>query len=104
MQNTLLAYNGASQYPDCGGGTIISIGYNLISDSADCVFVPVTSDLINEDPKLDLLVNTPGVPAYYPLRVGSPAIDAGNPAVPGSAGACACNRSARRRPACWRSL
>ena len=77
MQNTILAGNTISDSgPDCSG-TIGSTGYNLIGDVTNCDFSTTTGDLTNIDATLGSLI---GSPAYHPLLVGSPAIDAGNPA------------------------
>lgn len=77
MQNTILAGNTVSVVgPDCSG-TIGSTGYNLVGDVTDCDFSTTTGDLTNIDATLGSLI---GSPAYHPLFVGSPAIDAGNPA------------------------
>ncbi len=77
MQNTILAGNTVSfAGPDCSG-TIGSTGYNLVGDVTDCDFSTTTGDLTNIDATLGSLI---GSPAYHPLLVGSPAIDAGNPA------------------------
>jgi hypothetical protein len=75
LQNSILAGNTAGDGPDCQG-TIGSFGYNLFGDTTDCALTPGTGDLTNVDPRLGLLIGTPG---YHPLLVGSPAIDAGNP-------------------------
>jgi hypothetical protein len=77
LQNTILAGNTASGAgPDCSG-EIGSLGYNLVGDTSGCGFAPGPGDLLDVDPRLFLPV---GLPGYYPLRPGSPAIDAGNPA------------------------
>ena len=77
LQNTILAGNTTSSIgPDCTG-TIGSSGYNLVGDTTDCSFTPTTGDLGDIDAKLFSLF---GLPGYHPLRPGSPAIDAGNPA------------------------
>jgi hypothetical protein len=76
LQNTVLAGNTADSGPDCIG-SIDSSGYNLIGNTSGCSFTPATGDLLDVDPRLFVLV---GLPGYHPLRPGSPAIDAGNPA------------------------
>jgi uncharacterized repeat protein (TIGR01451 family) len=76
LQNTIVAGNTAGSAPDCSG-TIGSAGYNLIGNTSGCTFAPASGDLINIDPKLELLEGSPG---YHPLLTGSPAINAGNPA------------------------
>jgi hypothetical protein len=79
LQNSIVAGNTSKsswEGPDCFGG-VGSSGYNLIGDTSDCIFTPTAGDLTNIDPKLGLLVGSPG---YHHLLQGSPAIDAGNPA------------------------
>jgi len=78
LQNSILAGNN----PDCAGN-ISSAGYNLIGNTTGCNFTPAASDLVNITAGLGELI---GSPAYVPLLAGSPAIDAGNPATPGSGG------------------
>ena len=72
--------------PDCSAaeGGIVSYGYNLIGDSSGCNWSAATDDQVGTagspvDPLLDPVVDTAATPAFYPLQVGSPAIDAGNP-------------------------
>ncbi len=76
MQNSLLADNLLGLDPgspsDCHG-TVNSAGYNLISNTMDCNFVPSTGDLLNIHPGGIRFNNT------YALFSSSPAIDAGNP-------------------------
>lgn len=76
LQNSIIAGNIHGGNSDCAG-TIDSLGYNLIGDTAGCSFTPTTGDLTNIDPKLDPLEGSPG---YHPLLIGSPAIHGGNPA------------------------
>jgi len=87
LKNSLLAGNTAATGPDCWGA-LGSAGYNLLGDdTGGCAFTAAAGDLTNVSPNLGSLI---GSPAYYPLLAGSPAIDAGNPATPGSGGdACA---------------
>lgn len=89
LKNTIVAGNSAiNNGPDCYG-TISSVGYNLIGNSSGCTFTSTTGDLTNLDPRLGELIGSPG---YYSLQADSPAIDAGNPATPGSGGnACQAN-------------
>jgi hypothetical protein len=80
-----------------GGGnsdclmTLNSQGYNLIQNSASCIVTgDPTGNLLGIDPRLGPLANNGGPTRTHALRPGSPAIDAGNPATPGSGGnACA---------------
>ncbi|HET9906171.1 MAG TPA: choice-of-anchor Q domain-containing protein, partial [Anaerolineales bacterium] len=77
MKNTLLAGNSsANSGQDCTG-VIASSGYNLIGNTSGCSLAMSTGDQTNVNPNVGPLVGTPG---YHPLRAGSPAINAGNPA------------------------
>lgn len=78
LQNTILAGNLASDgtSPQDCIGPIKSQGYNLIG-IMNCTFTPAAGDLTDVNPKLFFLMGNPG---FHPLRIGSPAIDAGNPA------------------------
>ncbi len=68
---------------DCDG-TITSAGYNLSSDST-CGFT-ATGDQQDTNPLLGALANNGGPTRTHALGAGSPAIDTGNPATPGSGG------------------
>jgi hypothetical protein len=76
IQNTIVAKNLANNGEDCAGWQIISSGYNIIGNTTNCNFTPISGDLINIDPLLFPLV---GSPSYHPLIIGSPAINDGNP-------------------------
>ena len=83
LQNSILALNTVvSEGPDCYGA-VGSSGYNLIGNNSGCTFTATTGDLVNVNARLGLLI---GFPGYIPLLSGSPAIDAGNPAISGSGG------------------
>jgi CSLREA domain-containing protein len=77
-------------HPDCSG-TVVSEGYNLIGDTAGCtVSGNLTGNLTGTDPQLFQLADNGGPTDTHALKQASPAIDAGNPAAPGSGGdACA---------------
>lgn len=97
LSNTILANNtiGAEQPSDCKG-SIQSRGYNLIEQFADCTITDTTSgNLLGVDPRLDVLQDNGGSTATQALQPGSPAIDAGNPAEPGS-GSTACATTDQR--------
>ncbi len=92
LQNSILARNTAVfEDPDCSG-TIVSDGYNLIgNNSGFCRLTPTTGDLVGTstnpiNPRLGLLQDNGGSTYTQALMEGSQAIDAGNPAIPGSAG------------------
>ena len=91
VKNTIIAGNAnvSGGGPDCFG-PLTSQGYNLVGNAADCTGVGVgTHDLIGVAPQLDALAtnsNASGPTQTHALLLGSPAIDAGNPATPGSGG------------------
>ncbi len=79
--NTILSAPG----DDCGGGgTFTSNGHNIGSDTS-CNLTGI-GDKPNTDPKLGALADNGGPTQTHALLPGSPAIDAGNPAAPGSGG------------------
>ena len=92
VANSIIAGNittGNNSRPDCDG-KIISGGHNLIGVNG-CNFNGGIGDLLgnNNAPinaRLGALTNNGGPTSTYTLLVGSPAIDAGNPAAPGSGG------------------
>ncbi|MDQ7029820.1 MAG: right-handed parallel beta-helix repeat-containing protein [Ardenticatenia bacterium] len=92
LKNTLIAGNvdGSGAAPDCGG-TMNSQGYNLIQNPSGCTLSgDTTGNLLGVDPLLGPLADNGGATRTHALLPGSPAIDAGNPAAPGSGGnACA---------------
>jgi hypothetical protein len=100
MRNTVVAGNSdqGGQAPDCGtlGAVVISEGYNLIGNATGCsIFGDVTGNLTGMSAKLGALQDNGGpTPTHAPLA-GSPLIDAGNPAVPGS-GSPACEPADQR--------
>jgi Zn-dependent metalloprotease len=93
IRNTIIAMNTANTAvsgPDCSG-SISSGGYNLIGNNSGCTFSATTGDLVGTsaspiNPRLTPLQNNGGPTFTHALMVGSPAIDAGNPAAPGSGG------------------
>lgn len=94
-RNTIVAGNtNPAGSPDCDGA-IASQGYNLIGNNTGCTFAASTGDKVGTgaapiDPLLGPLGDNGGPTRTLALLTGSPAIDAGNPAAPGSGGmACA---------------
>jgi len=86
IQNTILAGNTAyGTGLDCYG-PIVSSGYNLIGSTSGCTFASNSGDLSNFHPLLDPLQDNGGATHTHALLSGSPAINAGNPAPPGSGG------------------
>ncbi len=97
ITNSILASNTAPAEPDCSGA--FSSGYDLIgnpgSAATGCIGPAAAKhDVVGTtaapiDPKLSLLANNGGPTPTAALLAGSPALDAGNPAAPGSGnGAC----------------
>ncbi|MPZ22276.1 MAG: CSLREA domain-containing protein, partial [Dehalococcoidia bacterium] len=87
LRNTLVAGQAAGE--DCGligplGATIVSAGHNLDSDgSCD---LDATGDLPDGDADIEALASNGGPTQTHALGPDSDAIDAGNPATPGSGG------------------
>jgi CSLREA domain-containing protein len=75
---------------DCSG-VVQSQGYNLIEDTAGCTITgSPAGNVTGQDPTLGLLAQNEGSTDTHALLIGSPALGAGNPLVPGSGGlACA---------------
>jgi cysteine-rich repeat protein len=97
VSNSLLAdnfiqrFSGTLVAQDCFG-EITTGGYNLIeNDQLGCSFVGpgVGSDLLGVDPQIQPLADNGGPTPTHALAAESAAVNAGNPAVPGS-GADAC--------------
>jgi CSLREA domain-containing protein len=94
--NTIFAGNTLVGAPSDCNGTIVSAGYNLIQSVAGCTITGITTgNVLNQDAKLGLLGDNGGATLTRALLAGSPAIDAGNPAAPGSGGS-ACTISDQR--------
>jgi hypothetical protein len=90
VANTLIAGNRSQNNfsPDCFGGSLISQGHNLLRDASGCPLTgDTTGNIIGQDPRLGALADNGGPTPTHALGNGSPAIDAGSPAVPGSGGA-----------------
>lgn len=93
VANSIIAANttsGNSSLPDCGG-TLTSGGYNLIGDATGCNISAGSGDQLGSNAapinaKLGPLTNNGGATATHTLLAGSPAIDKGSPAAPGSGG------------------
>lgn len=89
MQNSILAGNRDSsspQYPDCSG-TINSQDYNLVQNTTGCTIVgEITHNLMGISPLLRRLADNGGLTQTHALSLNSPAINAGNPTIPGSGG------------------
>ncbi|MGH2653071.1 MAG: choice-of-anchor Q domain-containing protein [Actinomycetota bacterium] len=101
IHNTLLGGNqdkstGADpNHPDCSG-SVSSGGYNLIQDADGCTLGgTLTGNITGANPQLMGLADNGGPTPTHALRKGSPAVDAGNPASPGSS-ATACETTDQR--------
>ena len=97
ISNSIIAGNSTDGYPfDVGvdGPGLVSLGSNLIGSSAGTggVFVQpgdqIGSDEFPLDPRLLPLGDNGGPTLTHALAPGSPALDAGSTAAPGSEGAC----------------
>lgn len=85
--NSLIANNidNGNQAPDCYAASgFASTSNNLIGKTDGCVFTPGANDLTGTiaSPLDPLLESLTGSPAYHPLNINSPAIDAGSAATP----------------------
>jgi CSLREA domain-containing protein len=100
IANSILAGNTAPVEPDCSG-SVGSGGYNLVGNGTGCSgFAPANHDLEGNtgallDPRLGPLAGNGGPTPTHALLAGSPALDAGNPAAPGS-GDAACEATDQR--------
>ena len=90
LTNSIIANNPSGE--DCAG-TVTSLGHNLDSDGT--CGLSTTGDLSNTDPLLGPLQDNGGPTQTHALLVGSPAIDRGDPAAPGSGGT-ACETTDQR--------
>jgi len=92
MSNTIIANNSSfeNSYPDCYTSTsqLTSKGYNIIGNPSGCNFTPSSGDQIGTSVFLAPLANYGGPTLSHAILRNSPALDTGNPAVPGSGGAC----------------
>jgi CSLREA domain-containing protein len=93
FSNTILAANAAPSDSDCLGSPV-SGGYNLVGQGEGCPdFQAALGDQAGTaatplDPGLSRLSDNGGPTPTHALLPGSPAINAGNPAPPGSAAGC----------------
>lgn len=86
IKNTIIAGNTADSGSDCQG-TLNSQGYNLIQNTNGCTISgDLTGNITGQTANLGPLQNNGGSTLTHALLTGSPAIDAGNPAAPGSGG------------------
>jgi CSLREA domain-containing protein len=105
ISNSIIAGNtAATSFPDCWGP--VDSSYNLIGINTGCNGPSASRNdqvgtaAIPVDPKLDVLQAAGGPTPTLPLKPGSPALDAGNPASSGSPRACeATDQRGAKRPA-----
>jgi CSLREA domain-containing protein len=108
LRNSVVARNldPTGGAPDCDAACacLASEGYNLIGEDLGCSFPAIPGDQVGTkeaiDPRLGLLANNGGPTPTHALLAESPALDAANPALPGSGGlACeAVDQRSFRRP------
>jgi hypothetical protein len=75
LGNTILAKSNVAG--SCGGALITNGGHN-IDDGNSCGWGSLSGSMSNTNP---LLGSSTGSPSYFPLTIGSPALDAGNDAL-----------------------
>ncbi len=94
VRNTIIAGNFdtpgnggiGSIYRDCAG-PLTSQGYNLINNTSGCTIGgDTTGNIVGQPASLAALADNGGWTHTFALNPDSPAIDAGNPATPGSGG------------------
>lgn len=89
FSNSVIARNTGLFDPDCAGSPL-SGGYNLVGQRTDCSdFSAAKHDLLGIlagplDPKLGPFADNGGPTPTHQILAGSPAIEAGNPAAPGT--------------------
>lgn len=87
LRNTLLAGNADGRGPNDCIGTLTSQGYNFVQSTTGCTISgDATGNITGANPNLGPLQDNGGPTLTHALLAGSLAIDAGNPAVPGSGG------------------
>src|SRR5262249_25360017 len=90
LANTLLGGNAVGSGgsgPDCfarATGFIVSSGFNLIQNVADCHFGTDATTITGLDPHLGPLADNGGLTQTHLLLTGSPALNTGNFAPPGT--------------------
>ncbi len=88
VQNSIIYGNSGDVYGNNCRGSLASGGNNLIGSDLPnvCAFQALATDLVNIDPMLGPLQDNGGSTLTRALLIGSPAISAGNPGVPGTGG------------------
>jgi hypothetical protein len=96
IRNSIVAGNAGP--PDCftlNAETITSGGHNIFQDTTGCTITAGTGDLSGQSPLLGSLADNGGPTQTLALTAGSPALEAGDPATPGSGGS-ACETTDQR--------
>jgi parallel beta-helix repeat protein len=84
LKNTIVAGNTAGSAPDISG-SVSSQGYNLIQNTSGATISGIlTGNIYDKSPQLGPLKDNGGPTQTHALLPGSPAIDAGDPALAGS--------------------
>lgn len=87
VKNSIIAGNSNTLPSQDCGGPIQSEGHNLIGNSTGCTINgDTTGNILNQSPALAALADNGGPTLTHALLAGSPALNAGNPGVPGSGG------------------
>src|SRR5262249_6007639 len=96
IRNSIVAGNdGAADCFTQNAETITSGGHLLVQGATGCRITAGTGDVSGQDPLLDALVGNGGPTETHALQNGSPALEAGDMAAPGSGGT-ACERLDQR--------
>ena len=96
VKNSIIAGNRSDSggtTPDCN--SISSLEYSLIGNTTECTIPAGRGNMLNVDPLLGPLANNGGKTQTHALLNGSPALDFGSPAKPGSGGN-ACEKTDQR--------
>jgi CSLREA domain-containing protein len=102
IRNSIIAGNSVgsgSVDPDCSDGSseLTSQGHNLVQDPGSCTFT-APGDLTGVAPNVTPLADNGGPVPTHALQPGSVAINAGDPAAPGSGGTACASTDARGLP------
>jgi CSLREA domain-containing protein len=91
LENTILGENTVGgQESDCDGDALTSKGHNLVQHSNCAINGATATNITGSDPLLGSLAANGGPTQTLALLAGSPALNAGDPSIPGSGGtACA---------------
>jgi hypothetical protein len=102
LRNTIVAGNVAYNVaPDCFSferdADFTSLGHNLIQSASNCdIGGDTTGNILGQDPQLGLLADNGGLTKTRAPTAGSPVVDAGSAAAPGSGAGDACAATDQR--------